>query len=263
MIHLPSSHKPGTVILASAAQPRFFEYTNSTERLKVPAGTRYLMERGCDVTQNFNNGIKKATGDWVWFLGDDHEFHEDTLMNLLDHRVDVVVPISPCKTAPWAPCVIHGPTDGSVWQDSMPLYVWEELSGEGLMALPVGDFIGQAGMLVKMHVLDAIGYPWFKCGQLDPGRLQEDMTFCRELQQRGVTVWVDQDIIFDHWFITGVTARKHNGRYVPALKTGGKVVVLPDAHGIQTFEHGSGTSRVKWTVPRTLDERDGSSTLRQ
>jgi hypothetical protein len=111
----------------------------------------------------------------------------------------------------------------------MPLYHWDELSGEGLFALPKGDFIGQAGMLVKKHVLDRIGYPWFKCGQLDPGRLQEDLYFCHELQQLGYTVYVDQEVVMDHYFNTGVTARKIDGKWNPALKFGQDIMVLPDA----------------------------------
>lgn len=224
------------------------------EALKVPQGTRYFIQRGCDVVTNFNDGLKKAEGEWVWFLGDDHSFSEDTLLRLLNHHVDVVVPIAPIKIAPWGPCIMHGPTDGSrVWHENMPLYTWSEVSGPGLMELPQGDFIGQAGMLVRKHVLDDIGYPWFKAGQLDPGRMQEDMTFCRELQQRGYTVWIDQDLVFDHWFITGVTARKHQGQWVPALRSGHTVVVLPDAQGIQQVSQGEGTPRVTWRVPREED----------
>lgn len=256
MIHIASAHPRGTIIVASAAQPRFFEYSASMERLKVPMGTRYFIERGCDVVTNFNEGLKKAEGEWVWFLGDDHAFDEDCLLKLLDHQVDVVVPIAPIKIAPWGPCVMHGPTDGRIWHENMPLYTWEELSGHGLYALPQGDFIGQAGMVVRKHVLDAIGYPWFKAGQLDPGRMQEDMYFCHELQQRGYTVWVDRDIIFDHWFIMGVTARRHHGQWVPALKTGQSVVVLPDARGIKEINIGNGTPRVTWRVPRSLEEAD-------
>lgn len=233
-----STYPAGTVLVASGAQPRYYEYTNSTEGLFAPNGSRYLIERGCSVVDNFNAGLRKATGDWVWFLGDDHQFVPETLMRLLKHDVDVVVPISPIKIAPFSPCVLHGPADGSVWHPNMELYEWDELSGGGLMALPQGDFIGQAGMLVKKHVLDAIGDPWFKCGQLDPGRLQEDMYFCHELQKKGFTVWIDTDVIFDHWFIMGVTARKHNGKYAPAIKTGAQVMVLPDVKGVKDLNSG-------------------------
>ena len=41
-------------------------------------------------------------------------------------------------------------------------------------------------------------------------------------------MWVDRDVIFDHWFFVGVTARKHEGSYVPALKSGAITMMLPD-----------------------------------
>jgi hypothetical protein len=43
------------------------------------------------------------------------------------------------------------------------------------------------------------------------------------------TVWVDQTTIFDHWFPMGVTAKRHNGKWVPALRSGAGTIVLPDA----------------------------------
>ena len=236
MIHLTDTgYPPGTIILAAGAQPRYYEFQLSLDGVKAPAGTKLHIERSCDITQNFNGGIKKMIGEWAWFLADDHSFEPDLLMRFLKHNVDVVVPISPSKVAPWMPCMMHGPsdTDEGFWQENMLLYDWDELSGEGLMALPKGDFIGQAGMLVKKSVLDHIKYPWFKAGQFDPGRLQEDMMFCRELQQLGYTVWVDQEMIFDHHFIIGVTARKHKGKWVPALKSSNRhIIVLPDAKPI-------------------------------
>lgn len=242
-----TGHAPGTIILAAAIQPRYYEFTMSLDELVVPAGTKLIIERSCDITQNFNKGVKRMTGEWAWFLGDDHMFAPDTLMRLLDKQVDVVVPITPCKVAPWMPCIMHGPDDGNepFWRENMLLYDWDELSGEGPLALPKGDFIGQAGMLVRKPVLDRIGYPWFKCGQLDAGRLQEDMMFCHELQNLGYTVWVDQDIIFDHYFVIGVTARRHQGKWVPALKSGGQVMVLPDAKPKLNPNIGTGTPK-RW-----------------
>jgi hypothetical protein len=230
MIHLTDSgFAPGTIIVAAAATPRYYEFQQSLDRVAAPVGTKLHIERSCDITQNFNNGVKKMVGEWAWFLGDDHAFDEGLLMRFLKHNVDVVVPITPCKSIPFMPCMMHGPENDEIWHEDLPLYHWDELSGEGLYPLPKGDFIGQAGMLVKKSVLDEIGYPWFKCGQFDKGRLQEDMYFCHELQQRGYTVHVDQEIIFDHFCITGVTARKHDGAWSPALKFGTQTMILPDA----------------------------------
>lgn len=269
MVHLTDSkHPAGTIIVASGYQPRYYEFTNSLEKLGAPAGTKLTIERSCDITRNFNLGIKSMVGEWAWFLGDDHSFDPGLLLKLLDYNVDVVVPITPTKVTPWLPCIMHGPEDtsnGKFWEEDMNIYQWSEVSGQGLFPLPYGDFIGQAGMLVRKKVLDEIGYPWFKCGQLDPGHLQEDMQFCHELQTRGYTVYVDQDSIFDHYMYMGISARRLNGQYVPALLCGGKVVVLPDAvpkaHAVtNNTDPRSGVKKVQWfTVPKTAqDVLDGT-----
>lgn len=243
---LNTGHPPGSILLAAGAQPRFYEFQQSLEAIQVPAGTVLNIRRSCDVAYNFNRCVRDMKGEWAWFLGDDHAFAPDLLFKLLDYNVDVVVPITPCKTAPFAPCVIHGPDNGQLWDDNMPLYTWEELSGTGLMPLPKGDFIGQAGMLVRRHVLEKIGDPWFKTGQFDAGRLQEDLWFCHEIQNLGVTINVDRDTIFDHWFFMGITARRHEGVYVPAIKSGAVTMVLPDSKPDRGMNSGAGKSRVTW-----------------
>lgn len=249
MIHLTDSgHGPGTIVVAAASMPRYYEFQFSLDAVGAPVGSKQLVIRSCDITQNFNDGVKQMVGDWVWFLGDDHSFEPGLLIKLLNHHVDIVVPITPCKSAPFMPCMMHGPEDyNEVWHEDMPLYHWSELSGTGLLPLPKGDFIGQAGMLVRKNVLDTLGYPWFKCGQLDPGRLQEDLDFCHRVQQAGFTVYVDQDTILDHHYICGITARKVNGTWTPSLKFGKDVMVLPDANPRELPEHYyKGKSRVKW-----------------
>lgn len=223
-----SPFSAGTIVLAAGGQPRHHEFQDSLSNVRAPIGTALRIVSSCDVAQNFNKGIAAATGDWVWFLGDDHEFAPDTLMKLLSRNVDVVVPITPCKWPFGYPFVLHNQHHDTTWHDDMQTYSWAELSGTTLKLLPTGDFVGQAGMLVQKHVLDTIGYPWFKTGQFDKGRLQEDMYFCKELQERGFNVWLDPTIIFDHYMLMSVTARRHNGKWVPALIAGSHVMVLPD-----------------------------------
>ena len=244
---------PGTIVVAASMQPRFYEFLMSMERLLVPSGTRYLLSRGCDITHNFNDGIQKASGDWIWFMGDDHSFAPDMLLKLLAHRVSIVIPPTSCKIIPWLPCIMHGNGTLTSWKSSMPLYTWAELSHKKLFALPVGDFIGQAGMLVSRAVFNDWPYPWFKAGQQDPGLLQEDMTFCRELQARGNTIYIDAGQILDHWSICGITTRFHNGEYVPGLIWGDEVVTLPDALADRQPD---GSTRLRRAVP--FDINNGS-----
>ena len=247
MIHLENTSYPaGTIILAAAMQPRFYEFQTAMERLRVPAGTRWLVERGCDITANFNDGVNRATGEWIWFMGDDHGFKDDILLNLLKHNVDVVIPPTPCKTFPWLPCIMHGTGSLAEWKPAMPLYTWEEVSKPGLMPLPPGDFIGQAGMLIKRSIFHGWEYPWFRAGAQDPGRLQEDMTFCRELQQRGHTIWVDCDQVLDHFYVLGISARKHDGEYTPALLNNSEVIILPDAKAMRSED---GSTKLRRAMP--------------
>ncbi|MGH9876287.1 MAG: hypothetical protein ACRD5H_01500, partial [Nitrososphaerales archaeon] len=78
--------------MAAATQPRFYEFQLALEQVMVPEGSKWLIERSCDIAQNFNNGVKGMIGEWAWFMGDDHAFVPDMLLRLLAHEVDVVVP---------------------------------------------------------------------------------------------------------------------------------------------------------------------------
>lgn len=253
MIHIQNSgFEKGTIVVAAAMQPRFYEFTMALAQVFAPEGSKEMIVRSCDITQNFNDGVKGMVGDWVWFLGDDHSFDPQLLYRLLKRNVDVVVPITSCKSIPFMPCMMHGPKDlkpgESYWHEDMAVYHWDEVSGTGLLALPYGDFVGQAGMLIKKTVLDTLGYPWFECGQLDTGRLQEDLHFCHKLQENGFTVHVDQDEILGHHTHCCVTARRGvDGKYNPALTFGKHTLVLPDAKPKALMApYMKGRAEVKW-----------------
>jgi len=253
MIHVQGTgHPAGTIVVAAAMHPRFYEFTMSLAQVGAPEGSKELIVRSCDITQNFNDGIKKMVGEWVWFLGDDHSFDKGLLFRLLNRNVDIVVPLTSCKSVPFMPCMMHGPKDleegESYWHEDMAVYHWDEVSGVGLLPLPKGDFVGQAGMLVRKTVLDQIGYPWFRCGQLDPGRLQEDLYFCNKVQSLGRTIYIDQDEILGHHTACNVTARRGpDGKWNPALGFGQDVMILPDAKPKALDDpYKKGRAEVKW-----------------
>lgn len=223
--------------MAAAFQPRFWDFRLAMEHLIVPRGTSEALCLGCDVAGNFNRGLQRMEGraeprGWAWFLGDDHSFRPDTLMRLLAHQRRVVVPVNVVKILPFRPLVFHGPYK----PERMTLYRWEELSEPGLFALPDGDFTGQAGMLVQRPVLDRLGYPWFKTGMFDQGRLQEDLWFIKDLQAQGETIWIDRDLVLDHIFHATISARRNDdGEYEPVLRSGKVQIALGNMEPVQKF----------------------------
>jgi Glycosyl transferase family 2 len=204
---------PGTLGIPSGLQPRFWEFINSLDEIEVPEGTIVSRESSCDITYNCNSIIGEMEGDWIWFIDDDQVFQPDLLMKLLNHAyggngIDIVMPLNVLKSGTNAPMVFH-----SIEQLGRP-YRWEEVSGPGLFALPVGDMVGRAGMLIKRHVLDSLGFPWIECGQLCPGIGQEDTYFALKVQRRGYKIWIDRDIVLDHIGYFAVRARRdQTGRY--------------------------------------------------
>lgn len=208
MQHVLSKHAPGTVVVTAASLARYAEFWLSIEALKVPNGTRLIAARGADIPHQFNEGVRKMTGEWVWFLGDDHTFAPNTLLNLLDRELDVVLPVVPRRDSPFVPVLMHGPI-----APQMRRYGWQEIPVSGLFRLPNGDSAGQAGALVKKSVLDQLGDPWFEGGQLTPGRLMEDMYFVQRLHDLDVPIHIDCEEVMPHIANITITPLRHNGRW--------------------------------------------------
>jgi hypothetical protein len=185
------------------------------ECLQVPHGTRLVAGRGADFVHQFNEGIRRMTGDWVWILGDDHTFSADILLKMLDRQVDFLVPIVPRRDFPFSPVLMHGP----IAPTGMLRYSWQELPIEGMLKLPIGDTGGQAGALVRKPVLDKIGDPWFEGGKLTPGRIMEDMYFLKRVHDIGVDVFVDCNQVMGHIANITVLPQRHEGRWYPGHMT--------------------------------------------
>jgi hypothetical protein len=208
MQHITSTHAPGTIVVTASSLARYAEFWLSLEALKVPYGTRLIAARGADIPHQLNEGVRRMTGEWCWFLGDDHTFDEQLLLNLLDRKLDVVLPVVPRRDSPFCPVLMHGPVG-----PKMRRYSWTELPVTGLLQIPVGDSAGQAGALVRKPILDLLGDPWFEGGQLTPGRLMEDMYFIQRLHDLNVPLYVDCDQIMPHIANVTITPQRHGGRW--------------------------------------------------
>jgi hypothetical protein len=209
-----TGHAPGTIVVTASSLARYAEFWLAVEQVNVPHGTRLIASRGADIPFQLNEGIRKMTGEWVWILGDDHTFHPNMLLQMLEKRVDVSIPVVPRRDAPFCSVLLHGPIS-----NKMTRYAWTELPTSGLFQLPKDDIAGQAGCLIRKPVLDLLGDPWFECGQVDPGRLQEDIWFFQRLHNLNVPIYVDCDQSMPHIANIAITPIRHQGRWFVGHQT--------------------------------------------
>jgi GT2 family glycosyltransferase len=169
------------------------------------------MHCGLSVARNLNVIVREMKGDWLWIMGDDHVFDENLLLQLLDHDVDVVMPVCFKRSPPF----------------TLVLYERERVNDEGIIeyeplrpnALPEKGLFpihaaGNAGMLVRKHVLDAIGDPWFTTTQDNPN---EDLEFCRRIRDAGFKIMVDPELWLGHLGRMQVWPARKDGKWAMQL----------------------------------------------
>jgi hypothetical protein len=186
---------PGTIVVASSDLARYPGFTVSLLHLQRPPGTEWRFQVGLNVAASLNQGIQTMVGEWVWIMGDDHILPPDTLMRLLAHNKDVIVPVCVRRKPPFIPVIFKKPEEGTPeWR--FPPWKWTELPKEG--GVHKIWVAGSAGMLIRRRVLEDMPFPWFEVGQQDSQQLNEDSYFCTKLQRMGVDIHVDLDTWIGH-----------------------------------------------------------------
>lgn len=188
-----SKYGPGTIGIAQGDLGRYNDFNICLQSLRVPHDKAYICRKyGVNVAANCNDIVRSAQGDWIWFLGDDHQFHPNLLMNLLERDVDIVVPLCSYRKPPFSPVMFVGePMKGYFQYDK-----WIDM--KGLTGLQERYAAGSAGMLVKRHVFEKMPDPWFQVGRERPDSLGEDVTFCKNARKYGFKVYVDFDNVIGH-----------------------------------------------------------------
>jgi hypothetical protein len=174
----------GTIGVTSGDLTRYADFCASLTILGKPEGTRLIWTKSVDVVTNCNVICRNFIGDWVWFIGDDHVFDPDLLIRLLEHEVDVIVPLCLKRSPPYDP-VVYGR------QNMQGEYVGADLPESGLTEIYAA---GSAGMLIRRNVLEAIPDPWFE----QHGGLNEDLTFFAKVRDAGFRIWCDVECLLGH-----------------------------------------------------------------
>lgn len=192
------NHPPGAICVASGELSRYPAFTDSLVHCLRPTGTTIQYNCGLNVAANFNIGIRDALesgAQWVWIMGDDHEFEPDALLRLLERQVDMVVPLVARRQPPFIPVLFKEPT-GPLMHEQFRPYFWRELPAHGLIA---PYMCGSAGMVIRRHVLETMDDPWFETGNMGKEYTNEDTYFCVKARQAGFTIYADMDVQLDHW----------------------------------------------------------------
>ncbi len=149
------------------------------------------------------------------FLDCDHVFDANLLTRLLLADKDIVTARYHVKVPPYHPNLYVRPkaTDNAIEGDFRPVHY-----GKGLF--PV-DRCGAGALLVKWHVLNTIGFPWFRY-QPDPRpphdlRTSEDFYFCQRAQEEGFTIWADWETEAKH-LVRGQVTGKWYTEYLQPLE---------------------------------------------
>jgi hypothetical protein len=155
------------------------------------------MFSGVNVTGNLNEAVAKMKGDWLWQTADDHVWEPNIIYRLEAHNVDIVAPHCLKRTPGYEP-VIYGSSNGDI-------HSLAQIPREGLFEVHAA---GTAGMLIRKHVFDEIGEPWFETY----GKQNEDLMFCRKLREHGFKIWCDPTILLGHIALTCVWPTWIEGR---------------------------------------------------
>jgi hypothetical protein len=216
------THPPGTIVIPVGDSLRYPEFFVDYSSLQAPEGTQASIHRSGSVVQNLNESLAGIPDDheWVWILGDDHVFPSNLLVQLLDHDLDVVVPLCVKRTPPFQLVIMSEETElydermGKHYPGYLP-YQPLEVPDELFTVVAAGS----AGMLVRRHVLDAVGYPWFE--NTDGVYLNEDFYFCAKVRAAGFEIHCDPYAYLGHIGQMHVWPARYEGRLAVKIDCGG------------------------------------------
>lgn len=222
-----SKHPPGLAAFCTGDLSRYTSANRSMGGVQAPPGSCDWWHQSNNIADTINRAfaatLENPELQWCWLMGDDHTFPADTILRLLDRDVDVVVPL----------CVNRYPPFGATIVQSGRLKPWEELPGSGLYRLREDETCGDAGLLVRRRVLEAMSPPWY--GRLRSGALGvDDQVFVDRLRSEGFDVHVDLDTRIGHMTpFTMLPVSTGDGLWQVRLICGGKhvadIVPNPDA----------------------------------
>jgi hypothetical protein len=149
----------------------------SVQRVRVP-GNQIAWQRNYIVEQ------MRPYDTFLLFADADCVPPRGALARLLSHAdVGVVGALNVERVAPFHVCAVKS-------LEPFTRYQVEEFPAHDRTLRPVVS-VGTGFMLIRRAVLNALPKPWFRCGQVSPDLLAEDLDFCLRAAQVGFPVFLD------------------------------------------------------------------------
>lgn len=199
---------------------RYTESMQAFEALMSPPGSFSAWHTGVLIARSLNDAFKVVMDNpkmqWVWVMGDDHTYAPDTLLKLLDRELDVVLPLCLNRLPPMDPIIID--------HEKQRMKYLEELPSSGLYKLKPHETCGDAGLLVRRQVLEAIPYPWYD-NRKSGAMAADDQAFVKRIKDAGFDVYMDLDVQMGHiGHINYVPVRGPDGAWQIRLMGGRRMV---------------------------------------
>jgi len=151
----------------------------SVQRIRVP-GNQIAWQRNWVVER------MRPDDDWLLFVDADCVPPRGALERFIFHEVGVVGALNVERVAPFNVCAVKS-------LEPFERYQVEEFPAHDVTIRPVVS-VGTGFMLIRRAVFSALPRPWFRCGQVTPDLLAEDLDFCLRAAQVGFPVFVDPGV---------------------------------------------------------------------
>lgn len=210
----------GTIGVIAEDLARYTIFTSCLTRLNKPPNTFMQFETGSERAisrEKIVRGALERGSEWVWFVDDDHGFHDQSLLTLLSRDVPVVGALILRRGAPFLPVAMRG-RDEKGW---FPLDL-STCPGTGIVSV---DAVGTGGIFVRTEVFYEMGEPWFQYTH----EMSEDLFFCKRVREElGLPIYVDLDVRLSHLRVSSVIPVYDEGQWVAGLTFGpGTSITLP------------------------------------
>jgi hypothetical protein len=152
--------------------------------LSVPA-EQIVLVQGNQIAWQRNLIVARAmerVAPWVLYVDADCVPGAGVLQRLLSHDLPLVSGACLERSAPFDLCAVKN-------LEPMQRYTPLDLKGQ-TEPFPVVS-VGTGCLLVRQVVWAAVGEPWFRCGQVHPALLSEDLDFCLRASEAGCPPYLD------------------------------------------------------------------------